>query len=271
MMLVNGEPAASLPATDRGLAYGDGVFRTLRAAGGRPLHWAQHYATLSHDCAVLTLPCPPEDVLLSDVRQTAAGHAHASVKIVVTRGSGPRGYAPPQPCAPTRIVMAEARVPMPPRDAGVNLHVCRLRLAHQPALAGIKHLNRLENVLARAEWSDPKIAEGLLLDQQGYAIGGTMSNLFIVEHGVLITPDLSRCGVAGVTRGRVIDLAKHANIACRIESLPLQRVVGADEVFLVNSLIGLWPVARLMDRAWTPGALTLQLAQALEADDAAKT
>ncbi len=269
MMLVNGAPAASLPATDRGLAYGDGVFRTLRAVGGHPLHWARHFATLCHDCAALALPCPPEAVLLAEVRQAAADHAQAAVKIVVTRGIGPRGYALPQPCTPTRVVMAEALPPVPRRDAGVNVHLCRLRLAHQPALAGIKHLNRLENVLARAEWSDAAIAEGLLLDQEGLAIGGTMSNLFIVEKGVLFTPDLSRCGVAGVTRGRVIDLARSGNTACRSEHLPLQRVLDADEIFLVNSLIGLWPVARLMDRVWTPGALTIQLAQRLEEEDAA--
>ena len=272
MMLVNGVPAETIPATDRGLAYGDGVFRTLRVQGGRPLHWARHYATLSRDCAALALPCPPESILLSELRQAAAGHPRAAVKITVTRGSGPRGYAPPQPCVPTRIVAANAREPAPRSESsegGVKVHLCRLRLAHQPALAGIKHLNRLENVLARAEWSDPEIAEGLLLDQEGFAIGGTMSNLFIAEKGVLITPDLSRCGVAGVTRGRVIDFAAQAAIDCRTENVPMQRVLDADEVFLVNSLIGLWPVAGLMHRTWTPGAVARHLTQRLDEEDAA--
>ena len=270
MMLVDGVPAEAIPVTDRGLAYGDGVFRTLRAVDGRPLHWPLHYAKLHSDCAALGIPCPPASVLLSELRSAGAGHPQASVKIMVTRGSGPRGYAPPQPCVPVRIVIAEARtLPSQNPAAGVTVHPCRLRLAHQPALAGVKHLNRLENVLARAEWSDPAIAEGLLLDQQGQAIGGTMSNLFIVEAGVLITPELSRCGVAGVTRTRVIELAQKAGLACRVERLPLQRVLDADEVFLVNSLIGLWPVARLADHTWTPGALTQQVARWLEAEDVA--
>jgi 4-amino-4-deoxychorismate lyase len=137
-------------------------------------------------------------------------------------------------------------------------------------LAGIKHLNRLENVLARAEWSDPAIAEGLLLDQQSFAIGGTMSNLFIVEAGTLLTPDLSRCGVAGVTRERIIDLAHKAGVPCRVEPLPLQRVLDASEVFLVNSLIGLWPLARMEKHTWTPGALTPQVAQWLNTEDDAR-
>ncbi len=268
-MLINGAPAESLSAIDRGLAYGDGVFRTLRAVDGQPLHWLRHYAKLHGDCDALRLPCPADAVLLAEARKCAAGYAHASVKIMVTRGSGARGYALPRPCTPTRIVIAEARAPLPQTNRGVALHLCRLRLAHQPALAGIKHLNRLENVLARAEWNNPAFAEGLLLDPDGLAIGGTMSNLFIVEAGALITPELSRCGVAGVTRARVVDWAQQAGVACRVEPVPLQRALDADEAFLVNSLIGLWPVAALADKSWTSGALTRRVAQWLKADDAA--
>ena len=143
-------------------------------------------------------------------------------------------------------------------------------MAHQPALADVKHLNRLENVLARAEWSDAAVAEGLLLDQTEHAIGGTMSNLFVVENNTLITPDLSRCGVAGVTRARVIDLAQQAGVACRVEAVSLQRVLDADAMFVVNSLIGLWPVARLAELSWAPNALSKQVAQWLKADDAAR-
>ncbi len=270
MMLVNGTPADSIPLTDRGLAYGDGVFRTLCAVDGRPLHWARQYAKLNSDCAALQIPCPDAATLLAEVRAASAAVAQASVKIIVTRGSGPRGYALPQPCSPMRVVIADAYVPSPRNDSGVTLHLCRLRLAHQPALAGVKHLNRLENVLARAEWSDAAVAEGLLLNQTEHVIGGTMSNLFVVENNTLITPDLSRCGVAGVTRARVIDLAKQAGVTCRVEAVSLQRVLDADAMFVVNSLIGLWPVARLAERSWTPNALSKQVAQWLKADDAAR-
>ncbi len=270
MMLVNGAPAESISVTDRGLAYGDGVFRTLRAVNGQPLHWSRHYAKLHGDCAVLGIPCPIESIMLSEIQSAASGHAHAAVKVMVTRGSSPRGYAPPQACVPTRIVIVEPRALLPRHSGGIPVHLCRLRLAHQPALAGVKHLNRLENVLARAEWCDPAIAEGLLLDQDGFVIGGTMSNLFIVEAGVLVTPDLSRCGVMGVTRARVIDLAREAGVTSRIEHFPLQRLLGADEAFLVNSLIGLWPIAQLADRTWRPGALTQRVGRWLDAEDATR-
>jgi 4-amino-4-deoxychorismate lyase len=269
MMLVNGAPAQSIPATDRGLAYGDGIFRTFRAVNGEPLHWDRHYAKLSADCIALGISCPDQTTLLAETRDVARAQSHMVVKIIVTRGDGPRGYAPPTPCAPTHIVMGTPVRPLITVGEGVAVRLCRLRLSHQPALAGIKHLNRLENVISRAEWNDPHIAEGLLLDQNGFAIGGTMSNLFIVENGTLVTPDLSRCGVAGVTRARVMDIAAQLRTACRVEHLPLQRVWDADEVFLVNSVIGLWPVARLDTRAWRLGKTTIAIRQALEADDAA--
>jgi len=269
MILINGAPAAAIPATDRGLAYGDGVFRTLRAVNGEPLHWAKHYDTLAHDCAALAIACTPAAQLLSEVRTVARAHAGASVKIIVTRGSSERGYAPPKPSVPLRVVMSAPHTPLPQLPVGISVHLCRLRLGHQPALAGIKHLNRLENVLARAEWLDPAIGEGLLLDQNGLAVGGTMSNLFIVEAGQLLTPKLDACGVAGVTRARVMALAAVAGISCSEASLPMQHVLDADEVFLVNSLIGLQPVARLGSRAWNATPTAAELRNRLNAEDAA--
>lgn len=267
MMLINGARAESITATDRGLAYGDGMFRTLAALQGQPLHWPLHYAKFAADCVALKLSCPDDALLRREVETVAAGEARCAIKMVVTRGSGPRGYAPPSQPEYTRIVM---RTPWPatnPHADGITMRVCRLRLAHQPALAGIKHLNRLENVLARAEWSDPAIAEGLLLDGAGHAIGGTMSNLFIVENGVLVTPDLSLCGVAGVTRQRVLAAAQSHGTLCRIEHVALARVWQADEVFVLNSLIGLWPVRQLEDRIWPAGNITARVAQWLKTDD----
>jgi 4-amino-4-deoxychorismate lyase len=138
---------------------------------------------------------------------------------------------------------------------GVTVRICSLRLGWQPALAGIKHLNRLENVLARAEWHDPAIAEGLLQDWAGNVIGGTMSNLFIVENDNLVTPDLSRCGVAGVTRDRIMAAAKQRAVRCDVAAIGLDRVLAAQEIMLVNSLIGVWQVRQLNDRTWARALL----------------
>jgi 4-amino-4-deoxychorismate lyase len=131
--------------------------------------------------------------------------------------------------------------------------LCRTRLSFQPRLAGVKHLNRLENVLARSEWSDPSIPEGLVADEEGSIVGGVMTNLFIVERGRLVTPELSRCGVAGVTRQRVIEAARKAGLSCSEEPVTLARLLDAEEAALVNSVIGVWQIKECAGRNWKPG------------------
>lgn len=255
MILVNGVATDQVAATDRGLAYGDGVFRTFPVMDDHVPAWRLQYQKLSRDCSALGLPCPEASQLSSEIRQAVAGLPECVVKIIITRGSGPRGYWPePQPHV-TRIVLATPGFPYPPELAhtGVKVRVCRTRLASQPRLAGIKHLNRLENVLARAEWNDRETAEGLMLDAGGNVIGGTMTNLFIVDETGMSTPDLSSCGVAGVTRERVLMAAARTGARCRIEVLPLDRVLAARELILVNSLVGIWPVREIEGRTWQPG------------------
>lgn len=248
-MLVNGNPAKTIDATDRGLSYGDGVFRTLRIQHGSPFCWKRHFAKLHHDCLALQIPCPDEDILLHEIAQLAvAGDGVA--KIVVTRGSGARGYAPSLRPSPTRVVGFH---PAPVYDNtfytdGITPHLCALKLSRQPRLAGIKHLNRLENVLAAAECQAVGAAEGLLEDAEGLVISGTRSNLFVLVDGKLATPDLSACGVAGVQRDRVIAWAEQNGVPCTVARLRLDDLLQADEIFLVNSIFGLWPVARLQGK-----------------------
>lgn len=261
MILVNGAECGQVSAIDRGLAYGDGVFRTVAIESGYAVAWAHHYRKLEHDCRALAIDCPDEASLRREIEVLASRAPDCAAKIIVTRGEGRRGYAPPEPSVPTRIVMSFPLPQHPPEFArsGVKVRWCTLRLGPQPALAGVKHLNRLENVLARLEWRDPGIAEGLLCDDDGNVIGGTMTNLFLVENGCLATPDLGWCGVAGVTRERVLEAAASHGIACSIESLPADRVRAADEVFLVNSLIGVWQVRTLDEVEWPAGKLCARI------------
>jgi len=270
MILVNGVPGDTIAVTDRGLAYGDGVFRTLAVRGGQPRQWRRHYDRLGRDCAALGIVCPDETTLRSDLAQLSNSGSDFAVKIIITRGSGPRGYAPPSPAQPTRIVSASA-LPQYPQDfaaRGIRLRLCAIRLGFQPALAGVKHLNRLENVLARREWDDADIAEGLLCDTEGNAICGTMTNLFLVERGALFTPALTRCGVAGVTRDRVIDAAARHGVACHVENVACERVLQAEEVWLTNSLVGIWQARELGDRRWAPGTLVARMRQWLDEESA---
>lgn len=261
-MLINGVPGDMFSIHDRGLLYGDGVFRTLRVSGGKILCWPRHFRRLQQDCAALGLPCPEAALLFAELQQLAAQQPDGVAKIIVTRGPGVRGYAPSANITPTRILSLTPFTPYPDEfySQGVKLRVCDLRLAHQPRLAGIKHLNRLENVLAASEWNDAGIAEGLLLDVAGNVIEGTRSNMFTVSAGELRTPDLSLCGVAGVQRERVMEWASAHGMPCRPGQFGLDELLAADEIFMVNSVIGLWPVRELQGHTWSsfPVAMRLQ-------------
>lgn len=267
-ILVNGAPSDCVAALDRGLAFGDGVFRTLRVSGARPLNWARHYARLAADCEMLGLAVPAENVLLAEIAQAAP--RDATVKLIVTRGVGGRGYGFSSSATPTRVVAAFPPPDYPPglaRD-GVRVRRCELVLAEQPRFAGAKTLNRLENVLARDEWDDEDVREGLLADAANRLIEGTMSNVFVVKNGLVATPDLSRCGVVGAQRERIRDLLEAEGADCLVHDVAFGAIEECDEVFLSNSLIGIWPVRRLGDRQWTPGPLTRRLQALIERDDA---
>jgi 4-amino-4-deoxychorismate lyase len=269
--LINGRREACLTPLDRGLAYGDGVFRTFLLRRGAVHCWTQHYRRLSDDCNALGIVCPPASVLLADVASLCDPVEQAVLKIIVTRGEGARGYAVAALSQPNRMLVKSALPVYPDQhfNEGVRLHLCQLRLARQPRLAGIKHLNRLENVLARMEWVDTQIADGLLLDSEGLVVECTMSNLFIRRGKILLTPDLSRCGVAGVTRQRIIDSGSELGYTVNIADFDLSALLAADEVIICNSLYGAWQVRALHDTVWPAGALAAALRNRLEQDDAA--
>jgi 4-amino-4-deoxychorismate lyase len=173
------------------------------------------------------------------------------VKVLVTRGSGARGYRLPVEPRPRRVVAASA---WPGRDPscwtlGVRVRWCRLRLGRNPALAGIKHLNRLEQVLARAEWQDESIAEGLMLDDRGLVIGGTQSNLFLASAGGFVTPSVADCGVAGIMRRAFMAWAVEQGMPVSERAVTAAEAATAPGLLLTNALVGAWPVREFDGRA----------------------
>ena len=247
--LVNGSFNNFISPLDRGFAYGDGVFRTIKMQGGLPEHWPQHYQKLVADCAAINIVCPSAELLMSDLSQLFLGDVengdlYAVAKIIITRGEGNRGYTPPAITAPIRVVLKSAMPNYPEErfDQGVNLTVCETRLAAQPKLAGIKSLNRLENVLARMEWASADIAEGIMLDMQDNVIECTAANIFARFGDTLITPSLQQCGIAGITRQRIIELAGTLKLKTSIEIFDLEKLLAADEVIICSSLYGAWQV-----------------------------
>lgn len=225
--------------------YGDGVFRTLQIKQGAPHCWQQHYQKLKHDCMILGLNCPKSEEILADF----SGQSDCVAKVIITRGSAARGYASPATAHETRVTSFSPMPIYPLTHAiqGVAVHLCKLRLGHQPILAGIKHLNRLENVLAANECQQAGMSEGVLLDEQDWVISGTRSNLFCIRNGTLYTPDLGQCGIAGVQRDRVLDWAEKQNFPYKILPISLDDLLLSDEIFLVNSVFGLWPISQLND------------------------
>jgi 4-amino-4-deoxychorismate lyase len=226
--------------------------------------WGRHLERLLSGCERLRITPPDPDRLAAETRQIIQGARRAVLKILITRGSGGRGYRVPESARPTRILrlMEWPDHPAAYAEQGVRVRLCAQRLGGNSALAGLKHLNRLEQVLARMEWDDTETAEGLLMDHAGQIIEGTFTNVFMVGNGALLTPRLDQCGVAGVLRGLVMELAAAEQITCEETELTPEALYGAEEIFLTNSLIGIWPVREfeLWEKSVGPVTRTLQAA-----------
>lgn len=263
--IVNGEQGDRIRINDRGLAYGDGCFETIAVKHGEPLLWQPHMQRLFASCGRLGIRTEFDSAVLEhEARQVLKQHENAVLKIMVTRGTGGQGYRADKGPA-TRIVCSlpwRARA-AGLRDKGIRLRICETRLACNPRLAGIKHLNRLEQVLARAEWHDD-YDEGLMLNAKGLVIEGTMSNIFLQAGDEVVTPALEECGVAGVIRDQILQILADTGITCRQEAITLDMIYKADALFVTNSLIGLWPVATLDNRTYPVTDLEKQLQHVIE-------
>ncbi len=264
--MIDGHDCESVPADDRGLQYGDGLFETMAAMDGRIALLEEHLERLSHGAGRLGLPIPDRGVLRREVLGLLPGQGRAVSKLILTRGSGGRGYRQPEKIKIRRIVSVHPWPDYPDSWAsdGIAVRLCETRLANDPVLAGLKTLNRLHQVLARAEWDDPDIAEGLMMDADGRVVCGTMSNLFLVRSGALLTPDLEYSGVAGVMRKQILKVAAQMEIEVQERAVSLDDLSRADEIFFSNSLIMIWPVRQFEDRIRATGPLTTRLQRALK-------
>ena len=266
MTRVNDSETDLIPVSDRGLQYGDGLFETIAINAGQPCLLHQHLARLQQGCERLKLPEPDMKKLAADCRELSKNTTDKVLKIVLTRGSGGRGYRIPETTETRCIISLHPWQALPQQqyEQGVTLRYCTIRLADQPALAGVKHLNRLEQVLARSEWHDPVIYEGIMLNQHDEVIECVSSNLFMVDQEAgLITPSLNNQGVAGVMREQIISLAKSLAIPVNITHISRKQLQQAAEVFISNSLIGILPVCKIETTNYQPGPITRQLRHAL--------
>ncbi len=268
---VAGDRIGDVLAESRGLAYGDGLFETMRAHRGAIHWWSAHWARLEHGAERLGIRLPSQTRVEAERDVVLRNAPDAVIKLMLIRGSGGRGYAPDRDAAPLWWLSAHPLPSPPSLSSAVRLRWCETRLSAQPRLAGLKHCNRLEQVLARAEWdalarlSDTGLGEtdsgdtdaaacddGLMRDEAGAVIAVTSANLFVYRHaggndeGAWCTPRLDRCGIAGICRGWAL-MALNAREA----TLSPEDVESADAVFLCNAVRGILPVAQLGARRWS--------------------
>ncbi|HXS28309.1 MAG TPA: aminodeoxychorismate lyase [Steroidobacteraceae bacterium] len=253
--------------TDRGLHYGDGLFETIACRDGQARFLGEHLERLELGCERLSIELGSRSALIEDIGRLAAGTGLALIKVLVTRGPATaRGYAPRGDERASQIVLRYGWPAEDPRLAGegVSVRIADLAIAENPRLAGLKHLNRLEQVLARAELRGSGCEEALLFSRSGSLVSGTMSNVFVVSGSMIATPRLDRCGVAGVMRRIVLRAAAEAGIEIAETRITRQDLEAADEMFLTNVRIGIWPVRALGARALGKGPVTQQLQRLIE-------
>jgi 4-amino-4-deoxychorismate lyase len=269
--LINGITSDYLTINDRSIHYGDGLFETILCHNNKLYYWPQHFQRLQTSAELLKIVCPQEQLLLDDIaklldknKSWSNSEAACVIKIIVSRGAAERGYQFSKNTAASRIVLLSAV------EAGYSsllsnellsgeLFICKQQVSINENLAGIKHLNRLENVLARNEWNDKvkkNIIDGLMLNANQHVIEGTMSNLFAIKDNQLFTPCLSLSGINGVMRGVIIELAGKSNIKTSAINLTLDDLSSMDELFISNSLIAMKAVTKLGGSLYKDQAVT---------------
>ena len=298
-VLINGVRSEYLNVMDRSIHYGDGIFETIlcqradipaaadadtdtdteaqhhnHGSSIRLCYWQQHYQRLKQSAERLQLDCPDESVLLADIKkllQHGMPSKACAIKIILTRGAGDRGYLYPKRQLESRIVSVSAIETAYSSILSGHLLTGELYLCQQPVsintgLAGLKHLNRLDNVIARNEFAarkDGPFIDGLMLNDDSAVIEGSMSNLFAVSGDLLVTPELKRSGVNGVMRDVIIELARSNEIEVRVRELKSDELLSMDALFITNSLIGMKAASRLLDMDYEQSQMPVRLFEKL--------
>jgi 4-amino-4-deoxychorismate lyase len=264
MYLVNGVASTTIDVADRGFQYGDGLFETIEIDHRQAIFLEWHLQRLQKDCQRLLLPSLDSQLIVSEIASICSSAPEAGkaiLKLIITRGAGGRGYQQPLPLRTSRVLSLHPFPNYPDcyQQHGIVARVCQTPSSINPALAGMKHLNRLEQVLARAEWKDTDIQEGIMLNADGHVIEGTMSNIFYYKNNCLYTAVLDRSGVAGVMRQIIIELWAQHGCPVTEHNYTLTDLFSAEEIFLSNAIIGIWPVRQIEHHAFPVGQITRQI------------
>ena len=271
MFQINGKLTNKISVEDRAVQYGDGVFETIAAKDRSLAFWKEHYQRLNKGCKILKIKCPSEPFLKKEINKFIKKTIHIRygsrqvLKIIISRGIGGRGYNPPRNSKPTRILGIYNWPSWPGTNSikGIRMDVCRTRISAQPFLSQIKHLNRLEQIIARSEWQNKSISESIMLDLNGNVIEGTMSNIFGVKKNIFYTPNIKFAGVEGIMRGVILKLLKRNKEKYVIKEITLKELLKFDEVFVCNSIFGIWPVIKISKKKFSYGEKTNKIKRLL--------
>ena len=263
MFQVNGKISKTIDVRDRSVQYGDGVFETIAVKEKSLKFWKEHYQRLNKGCKVLKIKCPPEVFLKKEINKflRKTKKEKLVLKIIISRGVGGRGYNPPRNTKPTRILgiydwpnYLETNF-----TKGIMMDICKTRISAQPFLSKIKHINRLEQIIARSEWQSRNIAESIMLDMNNNVIEGTMSNIFGIKKNIFYTPIIENSGVEGIMRGVILKLLEKNKKKNIIKKITLKELLKFDEVFVCNSIFGIWPVIKISKKKFSFGEKTKEI------------
>ena len=263
MFQINGKLTNKINIEDRAIQYGDGVFETIAVKEKLLEFWKEHYQRLNKGCKILKIKCPKELFLRKEINKFIKKTKKKKfvLKIIISRGIGGRGYNPPRNSKPTRIlgIYDWPNYPEINFTKGIIMDVCKTRISSQPFLSQIKHLNRLEQIIARSEWQSKTISESIMLDFNDNVIEGTMSNIFGVKKNIFYTPNIKFSGIEGIMRGVILKLLKKNKKKYMIKKIMLKELLKFDEVFVCNSIFGIWPVIKISKKKFSFGEKTKEI------------
>ena len=262
IVIINGEEQSNITIFNRNMQYGDGLFETCIAKENQILFWNRHLSRLNIGCDKLKIKKIEESIWLKDIKKALSltSKKNCIIKLILSRGNSHRGYSYPNDIMPVRVVIV-LEMKKPQHKQSFSLEYAQSGYHSNPNLAGIKHCNRIEQILARASMQED---EAIMLDENKNIISVTQGNIFFIIGKRLLTPKLDRCGVIGSRRSLILELAKSIGLDVKEEEISLIQAKKADEVFISNSLIGIQSVSSIKGFQLPNSSMTRKIKAAFE-------
>ena len=262
IVIINGEEQSNISVFNRNMQYGDGLFETCVAKDNQILFWDKHLLRLNIGCDKLKIKKIEESIWLEDIKKALSfsSKKNCIIKLILSRGNSQRGYSYPDDILPVRVVIVSEIIKSQSKQS-FSLEYAQSGYHSNPNLAGIKHCNRIEQILARATMKED---EAIMLDENKNIISVTQGNIYFIFGKRLLTPKLDRCGVIGSRRSLILELAKSIGLDIQEEEVSMIQAQKADEVFISNSLIGIQSVSSIEDCQLSSSSITDKIKRAFE-------